>query len=139
MLVWWGYKLALATLKTFVPHIFVSFQHITFKHFRADRMKAFFPAVLVLLCTFVRFASSDFSYLVFVEAQRDRIKGDICYVNNKCDEVSILVILVRRTGEETWRRKICREKAPVRKHCCSCFKHLLTTLLHQISKGQCHG
>ena len=31
MLVWWGYKLALPTLKTLVPHIFVSFQHITFK------------------------------------------------------------------------------------------------------------
>ena len=77
-------------------------------------MKAFFPAVILLLCTFMRFASSDFSYLVFVEAQGDRIKGDICYVNNKCDEVSILVILVRRAGEETWRRKLCREKAPVR-------------------------
>ena len=31
MFVLWGYKLALPTLKTFVPHIFVSFQHITFK------------------------------------------------------------------------------------------------------------
>lgn len=31
MFVLWGYKLVLPTLKTFVPHIFVSFQHIIFK------------------------------------------------------------------------------------------------------------
>lgn len=41
--------------------------------------------------------------LVFLETEGDCVKGDICYVNDKCDDVIVLVVVVRRTRKETWR------------------------------------
>lgn len=44
--------------------------------------------------------------LVFLETEGDCVEGDISDVNDKCDDVIILVVVVRRTREETRRWEV---------------------------------